>query len=75
MSNLDKLKKAILEGMNEVSFRECEGGITLTLSHRITSDNTVTLFIPEDVDMVAWWEHFNFNGVDSENPINQFHTV
>lgn len=50
------LIEAVSQGVNTVEARTVKGGTLLTLSHSITSDNTVTVFVP-DGNFVAWIDH------------------
>lgn len=64
---LYKLTQAIDEGMNEVRYHKANGGVVIELAHTITSDNTVSLFVPDDADFLLWSE-------SDDQQVNSFHT-
>lgn len=52
-------REACEQGWNEVSIdHEFETAFVVTLSHRATPDNAVTLLLPRDTPMVFWADHF-----------------
>lgn len=57
--SLAYLQSAINEGMNDVELFPHKSGAILTLSHKATPDNTVSLFIPGDFEMVRWSDFFD----------------